>query len=117
MEISLALGAQHTQDLSRIGKIEVCLVFTCSVTFVLALAAVAVGRSAEASVTPEVTCVVGPVLIWGWYLPGTYTSFKSIYENIKTKNVGSSTRHFTCVIHIFKVSVQKDKGFLLYCRE
>lgn len=52
---------------------KVCLVFTCSVTFLLALAAVAVGRGAEASLTPEVTCVLGPVLLSGWYLPGTST--------------------------------------------
>lgn len=72
------------------------------------MAAVGMGR---ASLTPEETCVLGPVLIQGWYLPGTCTFFKSVYKNIRTKNMGSSTRHL-CV---FKVSVQKDKGFLLYC--
>lgn len=112
MEMTLALGVQNAQDLSSSGKIKLlCLVFTCSVSFLLALAAVAVGRGAEASLTPEVTCVPGPLLIWGWYLPGMCTSLKSIYENIKTKSTGSSTRHL-CV---FKVSVQKDEGFLLYC--
>lgn len=79
----------------------------------MALAAVAVGRGAEASLTPELTCVLGPLLIHGQYLPGACTFFKSIYETTKTKNVGSSTRH-SC---IFKVPVQKDKGFLLYCWE
>lgn len=90
---------KHTQNCKDkirlyIYYYEVCLVVTCSVAFLLALAAVAVGRGAEASLITEVTCV----LVLTWYL---HFLKINVWKH-KNQECGFNTRHF-CV---FKVSVR-----------